>query len=97
MFNSRVISLLATYEASLFFLMALVFPRNIKKTPSVQARQMKRHNRFQILLALLYLLNSIYEHGLKATATNRPVNADNSEQKMCQTDGRLSAVHYMFH
>jgi hypothetical protein len=74
--------------------MALVFPRDIKNTISV-GRQLKRHNRFQILLALLYLLNSIYEHSLKATAINRPVNADHCEEKMCQTNGRLSAFHYV--
>ena len=95
MFNSRPISILATNEASLLYLMVLVFPCNIKNTVNV-GRQLKRHYRFQILLALLYLLNSIHEHSLKGTAVNRPVNADHSEEKMCQTNGCLSALHFMF-
>jgi len=37
------------------------------------------------------------EHSLKATTKNHPVNADNSEEKVCQTNECLSALHYVFH
>jgi hypothetical protein len=77
-FNSRPISLLATNEASLLFFMALV-PYAIQKNTISVGKQLKRHNRFQILLALLYLLNSIYEHSIKATAVNCSANTEHSE------------------